>query len=168
MNRFISRALIAVFVSLSGVFAGAVPLVELRSATVSLSSAAYAQQDITPDQVRNYARSVQEIEEIRRVAYAQIRNLSDAGDVPSVSCHQSDTMRGLNQSIRDIVVEYCTQSIRIVERNNLTVSQFNIITATRQEDSSLASRIQEEIRRLQQAEVQNQPQPQTSSSASPN
>jgi hypothetical protein len=167
MNRVVSRALIAVFLSVGGVLAGTVPLVELRSATVSMSDTAYAQQDITPEQVRNYARSVQEIEEIRRVAYAQIRNLSDNGEVPSVSCHQESNLRRLTQSVRDIVVEYCTQSVRIVERNNLTVTLFNTITATQQEDSNLASRIQEEIRRLQ-AENQSRPQPQTSSSASPN
>lgn len=165
MKRLLSRTLLVTLISSGGLLAGGVPSLNLKSSVPSLSGAAQAQQDISNEQVRNYARSVQEIEEIRRIAYAQIRNLSDSGQVPPVACHETDTLRNLNQSIQDIVVDYCTQSIRIVERNNLTIMQFNTITATQQSDSDLASRIQDELRRLQ-SESQDA-DTQTSSTPSP-
>jgi hypothetical protein len=160
MKRILARTLLVAMVSTSGVLAGLVPNLNVRSSLLDLSRAAYAQQDFTNEQVRNYAQSVREIEEIRQAAYSQIRNLSDSGEVPSVACHEPRTMRTLNQSIRDIVVDYCTQSIRIVERNNLTIMQFNTITTTQQEDSELAERIQEELLRLQ-TQPQNSSRPQT-------
>jgi len=167
MKRLLSRTLLVTLISSGGLLVGGVPNLNLKSSVPPLSGAAHAQQDISNEQVRSYARSVQEIEEIRRIAYAQIRNLSDSGQVPPVACHESDSMRNLNQSIRDIVVDYCTQSIRIVERNNLTITQFNTITATQQSDSGLASRIQEELRRLQSEAQDTAPQAESTPSPSP-
>ncbi|MGJ3248349.1 MAG: DUF4168 domain-containing protein [Elainellaceae cyanobacterium] len=167
MKRLLSRTVLVSLILTGGVLFEGIPRLGLKSSAPQLSGAAYAQQTISNEQVRNYARSVQEIEEIRRIAYAQIRNLSDSGQVPPVACHESDTMRNLNQSIRDIVVDYCTQSIRIVERNNLTITQFNTITATQQSDSGLASRIQDELRRLQSESQDAEPQQDSTPSPSP-
>lgn len=118
--------------------------------TVAIGNAAFAQEAISTADVQNYARSVLRIEPIRQSAYDEIKRITGA-DVPSIACHRPNSLDNLSRNIREIAVNYCNQSIQIVESNSLTIGRFNAITAALQSDPDLAARIQQALIRLQEA-----------------
>jgi hypothetical protein len=150
------RPLVIGMISTLGVVSGLVPGFQFtpldRTATVVISNSAYAQTDsITSQEVQNYARSVLAIEPIRQEAYNQIKQITGNRDVPAIACHQPSSLNNLNRNIREIAVNYCNQSIAIVEQNDLTIGRFNLITTTQQADPGLQQRIQAELVRLQRS-----------------
>ncbi|MBD1870893.1 DUF4168 domain-containing protein [Cyanobacteria bacterium FACHB-471] len=121
-----------------------------RTATVAISNSAYAQANAISDQeVEDYARSVLAIEPIRQETYNQIKQIIGNRDVPAIACHQSNSLNNLNRNIREIAVNYCNQSIAIVEQNNLDIGRFNLITTSQQSDAQLRERIQRALIQLQ-------------------
>ncbi|MEB3357661.1 MAG: DUF4168 domain-containing protein [Synechococcales bacterium] len=118
---------------------------------IALGSPVEAQEvpSVTSDEVQSYARSVLDVETLRLSAYDRIKTLLGTSDVPPIACHIEDSLSGLRREVRDIVVEFCTQSIEVVRNNRLTIARFNTITSLQQSDEDLASRIQEELLRLQ-------------------
>ena len=148
------RPLIVSIISALGLISGLVPSLQIspldRTASVVISNSAYAQANaITSDEVQNYARSVLAIEPVRQEAYNQIKQITGDRDVPAIACHQPNSLNNLNRDIREIAVDYCNQSIAIVEQNDLTIGRFNVITTSQQSDPDLQQRIQEELIRLQ-------------------
>lgn len=150
----VSRSLVVGFLAAIGLLSGAVPRLGVQSPAAMFSNAAYAQTTTTAvsnEEVRNYARALLSIEPIRLTAYEEIKRISGSERVPAIACHRPESLGNLNRNIREIAVNYCTQAISIVESNNLSIGRFNIITSLLQNDRALASRIQEELVRLQQA-----------------
>lgn len=148
------RSLIVSVISALGLISGLVPSLQIspldRTASVVISNSAYAQANaITSEEVQNYARSVLAIEPVRQEAYNQIKQITGDRDVPAIACHQPNSLNNLNRDIREIAVDYCNQSIAIVEQNDLTIGRFNVITTSQQSDPDLQQRIQEELIRLQ-------------------
>jgi len=149
-KRVLPHSLLVGVISALGILTGFVPSLS-APASMMFSNAAYAQAAVTPEEVQNYARSVLAIEPIRLQAYNEIKRLTGSGDVPAIACYQPNSLNNLNRDIRSIAVEYCHQSIQIVERNQLTIGRFNTITTTLQSDPDLASRIQDAMVQLQRA-----------------
>ncbi|NJL39234.1 MAG: DUF4168 domain-containing protein [Leptolyngbyaceae cyanobacterium RM2_2_4] len=148
------RPLVIGLLSTVSLISGLVPSLQVnslnRTATVVVSNSAYAQANAVSNQeVQNYARSVLAIEPIRQAAYNQIKEITGDRDVPAIACHQPASLNNLSRNIREIAVNYCNQSIAIVEQNDLTIGRFNVITTTQQSDPDLQRRIQEELIRLQ-------------------
>lgn len=154
-SPMVSRSLVVGLLATLGLLSGAVPKLGAQSPAAMFSNAAYAQTTTTTavsnEEVRNYARSLLSIEPIRLTAYEEIKRISGSDRVPAIACHQPDSLNNLNRNIREIAVNYCTQAISIVASNNLSIGRFNTITSLLQNDRALASRIQDELVRLQQA-----------------
>lgn len=131
---------------------GFVPTVEISTETVipelSFSYAAQAQA-VTDEEITNYARSVLEIEPIRRSAYEQIRQITGSSNVPSIQCNEPRRLNSLPRNIRQIAVNYCNQARAIAHDNGLSDERFNAITIAHQEDADLSNRIQQAILQLQ-------------------
>ncbi|GAB4140559.1 MAG: hypothetical protein Fur0046_16190 [Cyanobacteria bacterium J069] len=134
---------------MAGLLLGWVPNVHLSTGAVELGSAAFA-QSVSAGEIRSYAASVLEIEPYRQEAVQAIQGTG--APLPALMCNQAGNLRDLARPVRQIVVEYCTQSATVVQSNGLTVERFNQITAAQQSDRNLATQIRNaiiEIRRQQ-------------------
>jgi hypothetical protein len=148
----LTRSLIVGGIATAGLFLGLVPTVEVSAETVvpklSFSRAAYA-QNVTDEEITNYARTVLEIEPIRRSAYEQIRQITGSSNIPGIQCNEPRRLNALPGNIRQIAVDYCNQARAIAHDNGLSDERFNAITIAHQEDPDLSNRIQQAILRLQ-------------------
>lgn len=104
---------------------------------------------VSSQEVKNYATAILSIEQNRQTAYNDIQKLNNDEKVPDINCTKPDTMKDLRKSIQDIAVNYCNKSQKIIEDHNLTMGQFNAITATVQGNPELKKRIQNELLRIQ-------------------
>ncbi|MGF1497922.1 MAG: DUF4168 domain-containing protein [Elainellaceae cyanobacterium] len=150
-TRFLWLGLLAVGFSVTAGFAEPSKSAPDHLLPVTLGSAVQAQDvpAVTNNEVENYAQSILDVEILRLNAYDRIKTLMGTSDVPPIACHIENSLSGLRRDVRDIVVEFCTQSIEVVLNNSLTIARFNTITSLQQNDTELASRIQEELLRLQ-------------------
>ena len=96
-----------------------------------------------------YARSVLEIDRLRRTAYDQIAEANSDAPPPQVICDNPDTVAGLRGEIKRIAVNYCREAKEIVEREQLNVTIFNEVTQRISDDAQLKADIENELRRLQ-------------------
>lgn len=145
-KRWVARSFVLGAVSMSSVLLGVVPGLNQPSAAVSFSAIAYA-QDVSDQEVQEYAQSVLQIEPIRQATYDTIK--AKIGYVPEIACHRPSSLNDLDASIRQDALDYCNQAIAIVERNNLTINRFNQITVEHQSNAELLDRIQKALQQLQ-------------------
>ncbi len=129
VTRVLRMSMMAIVLSTASVLTGLVPNVSslLTTGEIRFERTAYA-QNISNRELRNYARALIAIEPIRRRAYDAIEEVLGENRVPSIECHRPNTINDLPSDIQDIARDYCEQSIRIVERNNLSIEDFNRIT----------------------------------------
>lgn len=106
-------------------------------------------EQVTAEEVENYAKAVLAIEGIRKEAYNEIQQILGNEKVPDVTCNQASTVADLPKNIQDIALNYCNKAKQLGEEQGLTISQFNTITVSAQADSELERRIQNELIRLQ-------------------
>uniref|UniRef100_B8HU30 DUF4168 domain-containing protein n=1 Tax=Cyanothece sp. (strain PCC 7425 / ATCC 29141) TaxID=395961 RepID=B8HU30_CYAP4 len=109
---------------------------------------ALGQTTISTDQVSSYARAVLSIEPIRRRYYQQAQQVMK-GAVPKNSC-LGNNRANVPQELEDICSSYLSESKTVIEKNKLTLEQFNEITMRARSDTALNSRIQQELVRQQQ------------------
>jgi hypothetical protein len=156
LRRTLSKFIFVGVASGSALLAGLVPALQPPSshgpAALKFDSAAYAQsvQAITSAELRNYARSLLEIEPIRQTAYDEIKRILGSDEVPRINCHQPESLANLDRRIRQIATNYCDRSIQIVERNDLTITRFNTITVNMRRNPALLPQIQDLILQFQQ------------------
>jgi len=113
---------------------------------------------VSRDDIDSYAAAVLEMDPYRTEAYTQIKNLLSGIDhdmsAVDMSCsgtaNLSQLPRRVRSEVRSIVVNYCNQANRIVQRNGLTVQQFNEITAAYPQDPGLAEQIRTALIQIQQ------------------
>ena len=96
-----------------------------------------------------YARSVLEIDRLRRTAYDRIDEANNDDPPPQVICDNPDTVAGLRGEVKRIAVDYCLKAKEIVEREQLNVTIFNEVTQRISQDAQLKADIENELRRLQ-------------------
>lgn len=126
---------------------GAVP--SLYSIHAS-GSAAYAQSAISDVEVQNYARTVLEIEQLRRDAVSQMRNvLGASAPLPNIICNRPESLTSQRREIREVAVKYCEDSLQVAAGNSLSRERFNAITEAQQNDPSLADRIRRALIQIQ-------------------
>lgn len=104
---------------------------------------------VTAEEVENYATAVLAIEGIRKGAYNEIQQILGNEKVPDVICNQASTVADLRKEVQDIAVNYCNKAKQLGEEQGLTISRFNTITVSVQADPELERRIQNELIRLQ-------------------
>ena len=140
------RSVIVATLASVGLLSGIVPGLSGNSPELVSSNSAYA-QDISKPDLTNYAKAVLAIEPLRLSAYDEIKKI--VGSVPGIVCNQQQSLRGLPKNAQGIAANYCNQSKKIVESNDLTISRFNNITVQIQSDSALQKKVQNELIRLQ-------------------
>lgn len=114
------------------------------------SSTAYAQSAISDVEVQNYAQTVLEIEQLRRNAVSQMRNVLGANaPLPNIICNRPESLTSQRREIREIAVKYCEDSLQVAAGNSLPRDRFNAITEAQQNDPSLADRIRRALIQLQ-------------------
>lgn len=125
--------------------------------SVELSAIAQTSSDTTATLdgavIDNYARAVLGIEEIRLSTLTELETLMGTDAVPTISCHQAQTLESLPQDAQNRVVSFCESSIGLVEKNNLSIEEFNRITNEQRNDDELARAIQDALLRIQTTTV---------------
>jgi hypothetical protein len=101
------------------------------------------------DEIRNYALSVLDLENLRQQWSARIADALDVETLPAIACNEPNSIRDLNRDIREMVVQFCEESINIVAENNLSVSRFNAISQAMISNPELQEQISEELLNLQ-------------------
>ena len=163
-QRLISRSLFVVTLSTLGLMIGIVPRIPNSSSSSIFDTAVYAQESftdiaVTPEEINKYAISVLQIENLRIGVYREIQNefqkRSPGGSVPPIICNQKSSVNTLPQTVKVIAVNYCNQAKEIIEGNDLTVSRFNEITQIQRKDETWRTKIQAELIRIQQQQIDN-------------
>jgi len=134
-------------IACAGLLTGVVPGLSGQSPSLVFGSAAQA-QEISNEEIANYARAVLSIEPRRLQAVKEIKGM--VGSVPPVVCNETRNINRLRGDVRGVAVNYCDFAKKIIETNGLTVARFNAITLSQQADPALKQRIQAELLRLQQ------------------
>jgi hypothetical protein len=73
----------------------------------------------------------------RRQAFEEIKKLIGGREIPQIVCSNSNSLSGLPNKARDIAVNYCNRSQKIVEQNGLSIDNFNKITRDLQSNQKL-------------------------------
>ena len=118
---------------------GIVPDLTAQQPDRIFASAARA-NNFSNDDLRNYAKSLMQIEPLRQSTLAEIRNVQ-GGPLPNLICNQPATMVGLKDAARSRFIEYCDQCKSIAARNGLSMDLFNAITESLRTDPSLKQKI---------------------------
>ncbi len=154
-SKWLSRSLPAAILSTMSCFTGLIPSISLKGAAIlDFNSAASAQQSAQPSlsdaEITNYARSLLDIEPLRQQYYNQIKQRLTGGQaMPQIICSDLNSVNRLPGEIRQSAIAYCQASIKIVEKNGLTIQQFNNITNLLTQDTRILERITAELLRLQ-------------------
>lgn len=149
-KRLLSQVLVVGALAGAGTLTGLVPSLSWQtdnSVSFNWTTLVHA-QEISNDEITNYARAVLDIEPRRLQASQEIQNRT--GSIPPIVCNETQKINRLPNNIRGIAVSYCDQAKKIIENRGLTVARFNEITLTQRQDSALKERIQNELIRLQQ------------------
>lgn len=126
LNRILYRCLSVGTLSTLSLLLGLVPSLSERSVANAFSSSALAQP--SPDDMETrFARTVIDIEKVRQPAYNQIKQKT-GGNVPEINCYERSSLNALPGDIRNIAIDYCDKSERIIKQNQLSVEDFNKIT----------------------------------------
>jgi Domain of unknown function (DUF4168) len=125
---------------------GALATVGIASGAFAFSSQVDAQ---SPTEIRNYAKSVLAMEPERRQAFEEIKKLIGGKEIPQIVCSNSNSLSGLPNKARDIAVNYCNRSQKIVEQNGLSIDDFNRITRDLQSNEKLKAEVYNTLLELQ-------------------
>jgi hypothetical protein len=120
------------------------------SSSLVFNSKVYAQNlSLKDGEKMNYARSLLGMEPARQQALLDIKKLIGNGEVPQIVCNNSGSISNLPGKARDIAVNYCQRSQKIVEDNGLSIDRFNKITVELQSNNNLKRQIFNILLRLQ-------------------
>ncbi|MGM3308262.1 DUF4168 domain-containing protein [Anabaena sp. WFMT] len=118
--------------------------------TLGLSAKADAQAlTVNNTEVTKYAESVLAMEPKRQQAFEEIKKLIGGKEIPTIVCNEPNSMNSLPNKAKDIAVNYCNDSQKIVEENGLKIDRFNKITVELQTNSALKQQVYNTLLRLQ-------------------
>ena len=97
-----------------------------------------------------FARTILAMEPDRQEAFDDIKKIIGSSEVPKIVCNDSNSFYALPGKAKDIAVNYCKRSQKIVEENGLSVDRFNKITVEVQSNEGLQKKVSEQLMRLQE------------------
>ncbi len=100
-------------------------------------------------QIVKYSRALLGIEPVRQEAFDEIKKIVGDREIPKTVCNDPNSINALPNKARDIAVNYCNRSQKIVQENGLTTEQFNSITVQLQNNEDLKRQIYNTLIRLQ-------------------
>jgi len=131
-------------------FLGVMATASLFASTLTFTAKADAQTPaVNNNEIVSYAQAVLAMEPSRQQAFSEIKKIIGGGDIPQIVCNDAQSMNSLPRKARDIAVNYCNRSQKIVEENGLSIERFNKITVEIQNDSNLKRQIYNTLIRLQ-------------------
>ncbi|WP_413173924.1 DUF4168 domain-containing protein [Anabaena azotica] len=120
--------------------------------TTSLSFKADAQAvTVNNTEVTNYAQSVLAMEPKRQQAFEEIKKQIGGKEIPKIVCNDPNSMSSLPNKAKDIAIEYCNHSQKIVEDHGLSIERFNQITLEIQNNNDLKKQVYNTLLRIQNA-----------------
>lgn len=136
-------------------FFGTITTASLIASTLTFNVKAYAQNPpINNNEITSYAQAVLAMEPSRQQAFEEIKKLIGSKEIPKIVCNDPNSMNSLPRKARDIAVNYCNRSQKIVEDNGLTIERFNGITVEIQNNNNLKRRVYNTLIRLQNPDSQ--------------
>jgi hypothetical protein len=124
------------------------------SSTLLSSSKAYSQTPaFSNTEITSYAQALLTMEPARRKAFAKVREIMGSNsrrDVPRIVCNDPNSINALPNQARDIAIDYCKYSQKIVEDNGLSIDRFNTITTEIKNNTNLKQQIYNILLRLQE------------------
>lgn len=133
-------------------FFGVLTTASLVAGTLTLDSKSEAQiAPVNNSEITSYAQAVLAMEPSRQQAFEEIKKLIGGGEVPQIVCNDPNSMNSLPRKARDIAINYCNRSQKIVEDNGLTISRFNGITIEIQNNNNLKRQVYNTLIRLQKS-----------------
>src|SRR5579883_41798 len=132
-------------------FLGACATVGLFISTLTFSLKIGAQTPTPVDntELLSYSRALLKMEPARQQAFEEIKKIIGNREVPQIVCNDSNSLNGLPDKAKDIAVNYCHHSQKIVEENGFTIDRFNKITVEVQNNNTLKRQIYNTLLRLQ-------------------
>ncbi|MCC5641124.1 DUF4168 domain-containing protein [Nostoc sp. CHAB 5844] len=131
-------------------FFGVLATASLFASTLTFTVKADAQTPaVNNNEIVSYAQAVLAMEPSRQQAFSEIKKLIGGGEIPQIVCNDPKSINSLPRKARDIAVNYCNRSQKIVEENGLTIERFNKITMEIQNDNNLKRQIYNTLIRLQ-------------------
>ncbi|MBD2597257.1 hypothetical protein BCD64_19890 [Nostoc sp. MBR 210] len=131
-------------------FFGVMASVSLLASTLTFTAKADAQTPtVNNNEIVSYAQAVLAMEPSRQQAFSEIKKLIGGGEIPQIVCNDPKSINNLPRKARDIAVNYCNRSQKIVEENGLSIERFNKITMEIQNDNNLKRQIYNTLIRLQ-------------------
>jgi len=110
--------------------------------------AAAQRQNISNEDITNFADAVLQMEPSRQQAYENIHEIMGATP-PNIPCNDPNSLTNLPEEARTIAEDYCRTCKKIVENSGLTVDRFNAIMSNLEADPNLKKRIQDAMLQLQ-------------------
>lgn len=133
-------------------FFGVLTTASLVAGTLTFHSQSEAQiPPVNNSEITSYAQAVLAMEPSRQQAFEEIKKLIGGGEVPQIVCNDPNSMNSLPRKARDIAINYCNRSQKIVEDNGLTISRFNGITIEIQNNNNLKRQVYNTLIRLQKS-----------------
>lgn len=131
-------------------FLGALITASFVTSTLTWHSKAEAQiPPVNSSEITSYAQAVLAMEPLRQQAFEEIKKLIGGGEIPQIACNDPNSMNSLPRQARDIAINYCNRSQKIVEDNGFSISRFNGITVEIQNNNNLKRQVYNTLIRLQ-------------------
>ncbi len=111
-------------------------------------NAAAQGQNISNEDITNFADAVLQMESDRQQAYDKIKQIIGAPP-PNIPCNDLNSLSNLPEEARTIAADYCRICKEIVEDSGLTVERFNAIMSNLEAEPNLVKRIQNAMLQLQ-------------------
>lgn len=111
-------------------------------------------QSFNSTDITNYAQAVLAMEPARQQAFGEIKKIVGDKDVPQIVCNEPNSINSLPNRARDIAVNYCNHSQKIVSDYGLTIDKFNRMTVEIQNNSNLKQQVYNTLIRLQKKTTQ--------------
>ncbi len=131
-------------------FYGAIATVSVATSFLVISTRSNAQTPaVNNTEVNSYAQAVLAMEPARQKAFEEIKKLIGSKEIPKIVCNDSNSINGLSSQAKDIAVNYCNRSQKIVEDNGLSIDRFNNITRELQNNNDLKNQVLDRLIQLQ-------------------
>lgn len=120
----------------------------LTTMVMGSGNAAAQGQNISNEDITNFADAVLQMEPSRQQAYDKIKQIIGTPP-PNIPCNDLNSLSNLPEEARTIAEDYCRICKEIVEDSGLTVDGFNAIMSNLEADPNLEKRIQDAMLQLQ-------------------
>jgi hypothetical protein len=115
----------------------------------SVVSAEELAKTITDPEIKNYAKAVVAIEQLRKTTNQEMTKVSEGKPFDEVVCTQQETIASLPTKMQEVAIVFCTKVRKLSEDNGLTIPRFNAITVNAKNNPDLQKKINDQLITLQ-------------------